>query len=648
MTTHSPLGPQQLLDQLFTAAPLGLAFLDTDLRYLRINDTLARYNGRPADDHLGRSVTEMLPELSKLVLAHYRRVLETGLPVIDVQFQGTTPAYPDHERSWQSSYFPVRDEHNAVAGICTIVQDVTARTVAEAGLRDRLRFEMLLAELTGAFVSLPAREVDKAITRHLKDVATFLGADRCVLWTMDHERVELLPTHFWHAPEVPPPPMDRTSADFPDTVERLFDGEVISFSTLDELPADGASPTYLADQGIRSGTLLPLTVAGVVEAMLAFGCLICSRSWTDEDIQRATILGGVFAGALQRRRAEMELREALGHNARLRDQLEAECTILREEISLQGEHEEIIGDSEALKLCLFRVEQVAPTDVTVLIEGETGSGKELIARALHRMSRRRNHPLITVNCAALPPTLIESELFGHERGAFTGADARRAGRFEVADGGTLFLDEIGELPPDLQVKLLRVLQEGEFQRLGSSRTLKSDVRIITATNRDLETAVREGLWREDLWYRLNVFPIKVPPLRDRKDDIEALASFFVKRFGGKSGRNITSISKGVFDALRAYDWPGNVRELENVIERAVITSPGPRLLLSDRLVSNAGPGSEESDLRRTLEEVERDYITRVLSARKWRIEGEQGAARALGLNPSTLRGRMRKLGIFKQ
>jgi len=646
MTAHSPLGHQQLLDQLFVMAPMGLAFLDTDLRYLRVNDTLAGFNGRPAEDHLGRTVTEMVPGLSSKLLAHYDCVLETGRPVVDVLVRLRTAADPDRTRSWQSSYFPVRNEDDVVVGVCTVVQDVTDRTETDIVLRDRLSFETLLADLTGAFVSLPALEVDKAITHHLEKVSLYLGADRCMLWTQDDDD-QLRPTHFWHSPDIPPPPMNNTIADFPDVAQRIGDGKATFFNQVDDLPDDSALPEYMRNQNIHSGALLPLTVAGDVEALLTFTCLRSSRSWSEEDVKRATILGGVFAGAIQRRRAETELREALARNAQLRDQLEAECTILREEVSLTGKYEEIVGDSEALRQCLFRVEQVAPTDVTVMIEGETGTGKELIARAIHRSSRRRNHPLITVNCAALPPALIESELFGHERGAFTGADTRRVGRFEVADGGTLFLDEIGELPLDLQVKLLRVLQEGEFQRLGSSHTIKTDVRIITATNRDLQAAVRDGQWREDLWYRLNVFPVTVPPLRDRKEDIEALTKFFVERFAGKTGRTISSIHGSALDALRDYDWPGNVRELENVIERAVITSSGPRLLLADRLVAGSTPGADGDHLNRTLEEVERDHITRILVSHKWRVEGDEGAAKVLGLNPSTLRGKMRRLGIAR-
>jgi chemotaxis protein methyltransferase CheR len=277
--------------------------------------------------------------------------------------------------------------------------------------------------------------------------------------------------------------------------------------------------------------------------------------------------------------------------------------------------------------------------------GETGTGKELVARAIHTASLRRDRPMVKVSCAALSASLIESELFGHEKGAFTGAIARKIGRFELADGGTIFLDEIGELPLELQVKLLRIIQEGELERLGSARTFKVDVRIIAATNRNLREQVSKGLFREDLWYRLEVFPITVPPLRQRREDIPLLTEHFVKGFARKLGKEITSIAPATVTAFRNYAWPGNVRELANVIERAVINSKGPVLRLYEQLDSANGVLADA--LGRTLEEVERDYIVRVLDNLSWKIEGPNGAAQALGLNPSTLRTRMVKLRIVK-
>jgi len=347
-----------------------------------------------------------------------------------------------------------------------------------------------------------------------------------------------------------------------------------------------------------------------------------------------------------RKQAEDALLKAFSEIKQLKEQLRAECSYLQEEIKLEHNFENIIGQSDSLKYVLFKIEQVARTDATVLILGETGTGKELVARAIHSASPRKNRPLVKVDCAALPSNLIESELFGHEKGAFTGAHGRRVGRFELANGGTIFLDEVAELPLALQCKLLRVIQEGEFERLGSSQTIKVDVRIIAATNRHLQEEVRARRFREDLWYRLNVFPITVPPLRNRKEDIPLLARFFVAKFSKKLGKSIREIDPEVMGSLMRYSWPGNVRELENVIERAVICTPGTRLRLADQIAVDL-PVSPPALLSRNLMDVEREHILRTLEEHKWQIEGEQGAAAVLGLNPSTLRGRMRKLGIHR-
>lgn len=356
-----------------------------------------------------------------------------------------------------------------------------------------------------------------------------------------------------------------------------------------------------------------------------------------------------FRDVTERRKEQNKLRDALAEVERLKDQLQAENRYLRQEIAAGHGWDDMIGKSAVLLKAKHRVEQVAGTDATVLVRGETGVGKERFARAIHDLSKRRKRPLIKLNCAALPSTLIESELFGHEKGAYTGASAQRIGRFELADQGTIFLDEVGELSLDVQAKLLRVLQEGEFERVGGSRTIKADIRIVAATNRDLTKAVWAGDFRDDLYYRLNVFPVEVPPLRDRKDDIPDLVTHFVTKYTAKLGRPIDTIPKEALKALQAYAWPGNIRELENVVERAVILS-GDGVLRVDEALDpqpiRSARASGSSDPR-TLEDVERDHIRAVLKQSNWRIEGQSGAALILGLHPNTLRSRMKKMGIRK-
>jgi formate hydrogenlyase transcriptional activator len=325
--------------------------------------------------------------------------------------------------------------------------------------------------------------------------------------------------------------------------------------------------------------------------------------------------------------------------------LQEEMVYLQEELETTHSYGEIVGTAPAMKSVYEAIEKVAATDSTVLITGETGTGKELVARAIHSASRRKDKVLVRVNCAALPAGLIESELFGHEKGAFTGATTRKIGRFELANGGSIFLDEIGDLPLDLQNKLLRVLQEGEFERVGDSQTRKVDVRVIAASNRDLSEAIDEGMFRSDLFYRLNVFPIGVPALRERKKDIPLLVKHLVMKYSLKLGKNIESIPQAAMNVLMAYDWPGNVRELENVIERAVILTAGTELELGDWLTGSAASGPSRIP---TLEELELDHISRVLEATGWRVRGDGGAAALLGLKPTTLEARMKKLGIQRK
>jgi PAS domain S-box-containing protein len=354
---------------------------------------------------------------------------------------------------------------------------------------------------------------------------------------------------------------------------------------------------------------------------------------------------GIETDITGRKLKEEELQSAYAEIKLLKELAEAENIYLRDEIKFEQGFEDIVGESNAIKYVLYRATQVAPTDATVLILGETGTGKGRIAYAVHKASRRKDKPLIHVNCAALPENLIESEMFGREKGAFTGAEARQIGRFDLAHQGTIFLDEIGELSLSLQAKLLRVIEDGEFERLGSPHTIKVDVRVIASTNRNLEEEMKAGRFREDLYYRLNVFPITVPPLRQRKEDILLLTRYFAEKFARKYGLKITKIPKPTMEALHSYPWPGNVRELANVIERAVITSPGPVLRLAEKVDAPSTSAQVKDNREGTLCDVERAHILKILEETTWRIEGPSGAAQLLGINPSTLRARMKKLGI---
>jgi formate hydrogenlyase transcriptional activator len=349
---------------------------------------------------------------------------------------------------------------------------------------------------------------------------------------------------------------------------------------------------------------------------------------------------GVIRDITERKQADEALRRSYEEIERLTDRLRAESDYLKAEIKVVHAQDAITGKSAAIQKVLRQVEQVAPTNAAVIILGETGTGKEILAQAVHRLSPRARNVMVKVNCAALPSGLVESELFGREKGAFTGALARQVGRFEVADGSTLFLDEVGELPADVQVKLLRVLQEGEFERLGSPRTIRVNVRVIAATNRDLADEVRKGRFREDLYYRLNVFPIRMPPLRERPQDIPLLVWDFLAEFSARMGKRITQVPRATMETLQQHAWPGNVRELRNVIEHGVIITRGETLRIP--MLDEAATGTAPLQ---TLADAEREHVLRVLERTRWRIKGPKGAAAALGLKPSTLYGRMKKLGI---
>ena len=395
----------------------------------------------------------------------------------------------------------------------------------------------------------------------------------------------------------------------------------------------------------ESNLSFPLVVGGSAVGGLAFGTIRREREWPEALKDRLAVVAHVFANALERKRSDLALQHAYAEVTQLKERLELDNQYLRQELAIDAGDDGIVAQSAAMKAVLREVRRVAATDSTVLLSGETGTGKELLAEAVHQASKRKDRLLVRVNCAALPGPLIESELFGREKGAYTGALTRESGRFEVADGGTLFLDEVGELPIELQAKLLRVLENGTFERLGSSRTIKVNVRLVAATNRDLGQAVRENRFRQDLFYRLNVFPIQIPPLRDRRDDIPPLVWSFIKEFGRHLGKVIENVPRHSMEALRNYSWPGNVRELRNVIERSMILTDGPTLRVA---LPDGMEAAQVLEPARTLEDVERRHILDVLGQTGWRISGASGAARILDVKPTTLEYRMKKLGIERK
>jgi formate hydrogenlyase transcriptional activator len=508
-------------------------------------------------------------------------------------------------------------------------------------------FERLAADISSRFNLLSADELPAAIEATLQRVAETLDVDRSTVleFTEATDGVEAI--YVWARDDVPPLSLPDVKA-VPWYLGQLRRGEVVRVADLerDLPPAAAAERAYAGHIGQKSILTVPVSLGGRLVSALSVGTFRRHRDWPEPLVERVRLIAEIAGAALQRRRQDLALRASLAEIERLNRRLQAENVYLEEEVKSSREFNEIVGKSDALRLALGRAEQVAPTDSTVMLYGESGTGKEVFARAIHDLSPRARRPLVRVNCAALPAGLIESELFGHEKGAFTGAVAQRLGRFEVADGGTLFLDEVADLPIELQGRLLRVLQEGEFERVGSSRTMRVDVRVIAATNRDLDALTRDAKFRLDLFYRLTVYPILLPPLRDRPEDIPELVWFFITRHQRRMGRHITRVPRAAMDALQRYDWPGNLRELQNVVERAMIRSTGDVLEIDESL----GLGRRRAAGRtgdRSLAAAERAHIEAVLDECGWRINGSGHAAEQLGLNPNTLRFRMKKLGITR-
>jgi formate hydrogenlyase transcriptional activator len=642
---------------------------DNQFRILKVNTALADLLQEKPENIIGKKCHQIIHGMNKPVeLCPHVQALSKRRSVTEKFWD------PRLSKSLEVTCSPIVQKGGGITGTIHIIKDVTQyqlydealqqdRQVPErqmedrttdpetsqqlrlkSALRERLKFEALLSDLCARFIIMSPEEADREIENALEQIMKFFQVDRCGLVRVLKDKDSWEITHLVEMEGVVLPLPVNTELPtkmFPWALKRLERHEVVVFDSLLELPAEALidKQTYEA-LGTRATLTIPVVDSRSNVYTFFLNVTRSDRVWPKVYIPRLRVLGEILGNALDRSRTTMELNEHLREIEALKLRLEAENIYLQEEIKTLAVHSEIVGESPRIKKILAQAQQVAQTDSTVLLLGETGTGKELLARAIHRMSMRKDQTLVTVNTASLAPMLIESELFGREKGAYTGAHTRQIGRFELADGSTLFLDEIGDLAPELQMKLLRVLQEGQFERLGSPKSIQVNVRIIAATHRDLEEEMKQGKFREDLYYRLAVFPIHIPPLRERLEDIPPLVEFFVHEFAEKMGKRIRKVPRKSIEALQRYSWPGNVRELRNIIERAVIVSSEDTLRVELPQV-NKGKNARIV----TLEEAERRHILKILETTGWRIKGPQGAAILLGLKPSSLYSTMARLGI---
>ncbi|MGD0570890.1 MAG: sigma 54-interacting transcriptional regulator [Candidatus Sulfotelmatobacter sp.] len=629
---------EPLMTAYLSAYKVGLCILDTNFRYLSINRTMAEMNGIPPEMHLGKSIREMLGDFAELIEPQLSRALATAQPILNFQISCKLPTR-DEPGHWLEQYIPIKDAAGKVAQIGVVATEITESKKLEDSLRgvsqtlreERKRQEMLLEigrALTGKW---DVRHVFPKISAYLRRV---LRQEYAALALRDEKTGHLV----------------REAVDFPLGRNLRAGGEISTarssgvkavqersslILTRDEIQgSDPAIAASLTEEGLRSLCCVPLLRPKAAVGVLVLGSTRAGAFKTD-DLTLLNQVAAQLAIAIENARTAREVQQ-------LRNQLEQDRRNLEGEPRAQFHFEEIIGESAALERVLDQVGVVAESDATVLLLGETGTGKGLIARAIHRISKRKDKNFVTLNCAAIPTGLLESELFGHEKGAFTGAVSQKVGRLELADKGTLFLDEIGEIPLELQPKLLRVLQDHEFERLGGTRTIKVDLRLIAATNRDLAKSVAEKEFRSDLFYRFNVFPIRMPSLRERREDIPLLVRYFVRKFAQAMNRGIETIPTETMQALINWHWPGNVRELENFIERSVILTDGTALRAPLSELRTQTFVAEHS-----LKGTEREHIIRVLRETRGKISGPAGAARRLGLKRSTLQSKMQRLGISR-
>ncbi len=633
--------PEKLIAAYFSSPTVGLGILDTNFRYFAVNQTLAQMNGFPADEHIGKTLREILGPLADNIEVQLQKVLSTGEPVLNFEFSGHLPTRKEIGH-WIDHLLPLKYAKNEVERIGCVVIEVSEQRKLERSVHDLTgkvqhgiaRLQMLL-EIGGVLDA--NQNVQEAFSWVSARVRRVLRQEFASLALHDANSGSLV----------------RQALDFPlgkGIVAKIPTGENQSLAS----QALQARAPMIFSQDQIAGLDTELSRGMIAEGLRSLCCVPMLRpkgplgvivlgstrenAFQLDDLSLLNQVAAQLALAIENSRAASEIEELKRH-------LADEFNLLEGEIRRDGPFAEIVGESAPLRQVLAQVATVAPSDANVLILGETGTGKELVARALHNMSRRSSRAFIKINCAAIPTGLLESELFGQDRGAFTGAISQKVGRMELADGGTLFLDEIGEISLDLQPKLLRVLQDQEFERLGSTRTIRVNIRIVAATNRDLVRNVAEHQFRADLFYRLNVFPIHLPPLRQRREDIPLLVRHLVQKLSQRMGRNIEVVPANIVQALTEWSWPGNVRELENLLERAVILSPG-RVLRVPLGELHATPIDVALD--HSLENAEREHILKVLRETRGVISGPDGAAHRLGLKRTTLQSKMEKLGIKRR
>lgn len=634
----------QLLRGHFRSSGVGLAVFDEQFIYIAINQRLADMANMSPVDILGKGVQAVLqcsPGIAVEVERNLERVFTTAKAIPSVEISGKLKTRSD-VGYWIADFLPVQDSLGNVRKVVVVATEITALKILEENLRhvtrdleqEKNRLEMILQVNNALAANLDVQHLFPAISGYIRQVVKQDYAS-IAIYDEASDALKMYALDFPVAnriigPNTFVPVMGGTAG-------RAFTaGEVILFNREDLTANRTAFIDRLLEHGIASLCCIPLVAGSRTLGTLNLGSMT-DKAFNPGDVELLKQVSAQIAIILENNRAQEKIEL-------LKRQLEQEKLYLEDEIRSELHFEDIVGESLTFRRALAEARTVAPLDSTVLILGETGTGKELIARAIHRMSSRSDKTFVKVNCAAIPTGLLESELFGHEKGAFTGAINQKVGRMELADKGTFFLDEVGEIPLELQPKLLRALQDQEFERLGSNRTQRVNTRVIAATNRDLNKFVTEGRFRNDLYYRLNVFPIHVPALRERTHDIPMLVRYFVQKISRRMNKHVDTIPTETMNALVSWHWPGNVRELENVIERSVILTPGPVLQVR---IAELNPAVSEDGPQNVLERMEREQIIRVLRETGGVIAGPRGAAIRLGLKRTTLQSRIQKLAISR-